>query len=118
MLKHGRFGQFIACSGYPECKTTMPVVKKLGIACPKCGKELVERKSRRGKIFYGCIGYPECDQVTWDRPSKEPCPQCGSLMTEKRKKDALVQTCTKEGCGFMRIVPDETKKEDNEEKTV
>lgn len=106
--KHGRFGEFIACSGYPECKTTMAVVKKLGVSCPKCGKDLVERKSRRGKIFYGCVGYPECDQVYWDRPSRKKCPECGALMTEKNKKDSIVLKCTSEDCGYTETVSEES----------
>lgn len=107
--KHGRFGEFIACSGYPECKTTMPVVKKLGVPCPKCGKELVERKSRRGKVFYGCSGYPECDQVFWDRPVNKKCPQCGSLMTEKKTKSSHVLKCTDPECGYKEDVTDPEK---------
>ena len=107
--KHGRFGEFIACSGYPECKTTMPVVKKLGVACPKCGKELVERRSRRGKIFYGCSGYPECDQVFWDKPVNKKCPQCGSLMTEKQTKSAHVLKCTDPECGYKEDIKDSEK---------
>ena len=107
--KHGRFGEFIACSGYPECKTTMPVVKKLGVTCPKCGKELVERRSRRGKIFYGCSGYPECDQVFWDKPVNKKCPQCGSLMTEKKTKSAHVLKCTDPECGYKEDIKDSEK---------
>ena len=104
--KHGRFGEFIACSGYPECKTTMPVVKKTGVACPKCGKEIIERRSRKGKVFYGCSGYPDCDQVFWDRPVNKKCPQCGSLMTEKKTKSAHVMKCTNAECGYKENVTD------------
>jgi DNA topoisomerase-1 len=102
--KHGRFGEFIACSGYPECRVTMPVVKKLGIPCPSCGKELVERRSRKGKLFYGCMGYPECNQVYWDRPVKEKCPKCGALMTEKRTKSSHIVRCTDSECGYSENV--------------
>ncbi len=104
LKKHGRFGEFIACSGYPECKTTMAVVKKLGVECPKCGKDLVERRSRRGKIFYGCSGYPDCDQVFWDRPVNKKCPKCGSLMTEKKTKSTHVIKCTDTECGYTEDV--------------
>ncbi len=87
----------------------MPVVKKLGVACPKCGKELVERRSRRGKIFYGCSGYPECDQVFWDKPVNKKCPQCGSLMTEKQTKSAHVLKCTDPECGYKEDIKDSEK---------
>ena len=75
VIKHGRFGKFIACSGYPECKTTKPVT--LGITCPEeaCGGQLVERRSKRGKTFYACSKYPECKFVAWARPIIEPCPK-------------------------------------------
>lgn len=98
--KHGRFGEFIACSGYPECKTTMAVVKKLDVKCPECGKDLVERKSKKGKVFYGCSGYPECSQVYWDKPVERKCPECGSLMTEKRTKSSHVLKCTNSECAY------------------
>lgn len=104
LKKHGRFGEFIACSGYPECKITMPVFKKLGVECPKCGKDLVERRSRKGKIFYGCSGYPDCDQVFWDRPVNKKCPDCGSLMTEKKTKSSHVIKCTDTECGYSEEV--------------
>lgn len=104
LKKHGRFGEFIACSGYPECKTTMPVFKKLGVECPKCGKDLVERRSRKGKIFYGCSGYPDCDQVFWDRPVNKKCPDCGSLMTEKKTKSSHIIKCTNAECGYSEEV--------------
>ncbi|MBR5228551.1 MAG: type I DNA topoisomerase, partial [Firmicutes bacterium] len=87
VIKHGRFGEFIACSGYPECKTTKPVIHKLGVACPKCGNDLIIRKGRTGKVFYGCSGYPECNQVYWNKPVNRTCPECGSLMTEKKTKN-------------------------------
>jgi DNA topoisomerase-1 len=82
----------------------MPVVKKLGIPCPSCGKELVERRSRKGKLFYGCMGYPECNQVYWDRPVKEKCPKCGALMTEKRTKSSHIVRCTDSECGYSESV--------------
>jgi DNA topoisomerase-1 len=102
VIKHGRYGKFIACSGYPECKTTKPVT--LGIACPACSSgELVERRSKRGRTFYGCSAYPGCKFVLWRRPIPEPCPQCGApFLTERPARGRTVQTCAKEGCDFRR----------------
>jgi DNA topoisomerase-1 len=103
VIKHGRYGKFVACSGYPECKTTKPVT--LGIACPQagCTGELVQRRSRRGRTFYGCSAYPACKFVLWQRPVPGPCPQCGAaFLTERTTRNRTVQTCAKEGCGFRR----------------
>ena len=102
VIKHGRFGQFIACSGYPECKTTKPVT--LGIACPKCDKgQLVERRSRKGRTFFGCSAYPDCDFVVWQRPVAEPCPKCGApFLTERIARGQRTQRCVREGCDFTR----------------
>jgi DNA topoisomerase-1 len=99
VIKHGRFGEFIACSGYPECKNTKPIVKKVGVACPKCGKDIVARKSRKGKIFYGCSGYPECNQVFWYKPVEKKCPECGSLLLERNAK-ANKYACSNPDCGY------------------
>jgi DNA topoisomerase-1 len=82
--KQGRFGAFIACSGYPECTYTRPV--GIGLACPRCGGEIVERRTRRGRIFYGCANYPACAFTTWDRPTEHRCPRCGYPMAEKRTR--------------------------------
>ena len=79
VVKQGRYGKFLACPGFPECRCTKPLLKDTGIKCPKCGGNIVERKSRRGKSFYGCKNYPECDFATWDAPQMESCPKCGSL---------------------------------------
>ncbi len=98
VIKHGRFGEFIACSGYPECRTTMTIQKKLDVKCPKCGSDIVVRKSRKGKIFYGCSGYPDCNQVFWNKPVDKKCPECGSLMTEKKTKTYSL-ICSNPECG-------------------
>jgi DNA topoisomerase I len=103
VIKHGRFGKFIACSGYPECKTTKPVT--LGIPCPEtgCSGELVERRSKRGRTFYGCSAYPACKFVLWQRPVNEPCPKCGApFVTTKMTRGRMVLMCVKEGCDFRR----------------
>ena len=102
VIKHGRFGKFIACSGYPECKTTKPIT--LGIACPKCESgQLVERRSRKGRTFFGCSAYPNCDFVLWQRPVTEPCPKCGApFLTERVARGRRTQRCWREGCDFSR----------------
>jgi DNA topoisomerase-1 len=104
VIKHGRFGRFIACSGYPECKTTKPVT--LGIACPEpgCSGELAQRRSRRGKIFYGCTAYPNCKYVLWQRPIAEACPKCAApFVTERAARGGRsVRTCVREGCDFRQ----------------
>lgn len=102
LYKMGRFGKFLACSGFPECRNTKPILNELNILCPKCGEgKLVERKTRaKRRTFYGCSRYPECDYVTWDKPVDTPCPTCGGLMVEKREKEGIRQVCTV--CGYER----------------
>ncbi len=99
VLKVGRFGEFIACSGYPECKNTKPVVKSTGVPCPKCGKDIVARKSKRGKLFFGCSGYPDCDQSYWYRPVDKKCPKCGALLVEKKSKTGNL-ACSNAECDY------------------
>jgi DNA topoisomerase-1 len=105
VIKHGRYGKFIACSGYPECKTTKPVT--LGIACPQpgCAGQLVARRSKRGRVFYGCSAYPNCTFVVWQRPVADPCPKCGAaFLTERAARGRVVRRCVREGCDFEREV--------------
>ena len=100
-VKHGRFGEYTACSDYPNCKFIKH--KTTGVACPKgCGGEIVERKSRRGKIFYGCSNYPDCDFVLWNRPVAQPCPQCGAAFTlvKTTKRSGTIRFCNNKECGF------------------
>ena len=102
VLKRGRFGRFIACSGYPECKTTKPVTLE-GIVCPKDGGGLGEKRTKRGKTFYGCVNYPKCDFVAWDKPVPTPCPQCGkqTYLLEKFSKAAgRYLACPDKECGY------------------
>ena len=86
VIKHGRFGKFISCSGYPECKTTKPIVKQTGAACPRCGGAIVERRSKKGRIFYGCASYPNCDFISWDEVLPQRCPVCGSHVVAKTRR--------------------------------
>ena len=98
--KQGRFGPFIACSGYPECKNTKAIVIKVeGVACPSCGRDILVRKSRKGKIFYGCSGYPDCKQVFWYKPVNKRCPKCGSLLCERKGKNTKY-ACSNPECDF------------------
>lgn len=83
VYKHGRFGKFLACPGFPECRNTKAIVKSTGVSCPMCGKEIIEKKSRRGKVFYGCSSFPDCDFTSWDKPTENKCDKCGSVMFEK-----------------------------------
>ena len=99
VLKMGRFGEFIACSGYPECKNTKPIVKTIDVNCPKCGKDIVARKSKKGKVFYGCSGYPDCDQSYWYKPVNKKCPKCGALLVEKKTKAGSL-ACSNAECDY------------------
>lgn len=93
VYKLGRFGKFLACSGFPDCRNTKPIMKEIGVECPKCKKgQIVERKSKKKRVFYGCNQYPECDFVSWDKPISRPCPKCGQMLVEKKaKKDTKIQ---------------------------
>lgn len=100
VIKHGRYGKFLACTGFPECKNTKPYHDKIGIDCPKCEDgDIVKRKSKKGKTFYGCSNYPDCDFVSWDKPTEKKCPECGSMMVEKySKKKGTYYKCTNKDC--------------------
>lgn len=97
VIKHGRFGEFMACSGYPECKNTKPIVRSTGVKCPICGKDIIAKRSRRGRMFYGCSGYPDCKQVYWNKPVEKKCPECGALMIEKKSKNYML-ACSNSEC--------------------
>jgi DNA topoisomerase I len=103
VVKRGRFGRFLACSRYPDCKTSKPI--SIGVTCPKaCGGYVSERRSKRGRTFYGCSSYPNCDFVSWDRPRNEKCPQCGSawLLEKYSKRDGPSVACPNRDCGYRR----------------
>jgi DNA topoisomerase-1 len=93
----GRFGKFLACSGFPECRNTLPIVKEIGVDCPKCGGKIVERKSKKNRLFYGCNNYPQCDLVSWDKPIPRSCPKCSEMLVEKKggKGKGPKVVCTK-----------------------
>ncbi|MTI60738.1 MAG: type I DNA topoisomerase [Firmicutes bacterium] len=108
IVKYGRYGKFLACSGYPDCKNTKPFLIKTGVACPECKDgELIQRKSRKGRVFYGCSNYPDCEYVLWNKPVDKECPDCEGIMVEKRSKSkGLVYKCVNKECGFEEKVAD------------
>ena len=106
VVKFGRFGKFIACSGYPECKTIKKIVNDTGAICPKCGGKIIEKKSKRGRVFYGCDQYPKCDFVSWDAPSGQNCPVCGKVLLQKKDK-AKTLYCVTPDCTYTFIKDDE-----------
>lgn len=99
VVKQGRYGKFLACPGFPDCRNTKPLLVDTGVKCPKCGGSIVERKSHRGRKFYGCKNYPECDYTTWDQPLQEKCPKCGAFMLKHHYKNGRGLTyCSNEAC--------------------
>lgn len=100
VIKSGRYGKFVACSGFPECRNAHPLVKDTGGLCPLDGGHMLVRKSAKGRVHYGCSNYPKCNYMTWDEPVPEKCPQCGSTLF--KKKGQLY--CAKEGCGFVKAI--------------
>ncbi|KHD38076.1 DNA topoisomerase I [Clostridium acetobutylicum] len=111
VIKHGRFGDFLACPGYPDCKNTKPIVEKLKVKCPKCGGDVIVRRSKKGRKFFGCSNYPDCDFVSWFEPTEENCPNCGSFMVKKfsKAKGEYLQ-CSNQECKYEKSNPDPDKK--------
>ncbi len=106
VVKTSRYGKFIACPGYPECKNIKKYVEKTGVTCPKCGGDVIVKRTKTKRIFYGCSNYPNCDFVSWNEPTNEKCPQCGEILFKKKgKKPSLY--CAKEGCGFTKSITTE-----------
>ena len=105
VIKYGPYGKFLACPGFPECRNTKPYYEKIGVACPKCGKDVVIKMTRKGRRYYGCIDYPECDFMSWGRPVEKKCPRCGGYMVEKGNKLA----CADEHCGYTEAKEKETE---------
>ena len=109
VVKYGPHGKFLACPGFPECRNTKPYLEKIGVACPICGKDVVVKRSKKGRLYYGCENNPECEFMSWQKPSKDKCPSCGGYMLEKGNK--LV--CADEHCGFVMMKPKETEDTSN-----
>ncbi|MEE1031245.1 MAG: type I DNA topoisomerase [Ruminococcus sp.] len=99
VIKYGPHGRFLACPGFPECRNTKPYLEKIGVQCPKCGKEVVLRKTKKGRKYYGCEDNPECDFMSWQKPLNEKCPNCGGYMLEKGNK----KVCADEKCGYITV---------------
>ena len=98
-IKTGRFGEFLACTGYPDCKNTKAIVKTINVKCPDCGGDIVAKRGRSGKLFYGCSNYPECKKAFWYKPVNKRCPQCGELLLEKHTKNTKY-VCSNDKCGY------------------
>jgi DNA topoisomerase-1 len=112
VYKMGRFGKFLACSGFPDCRNTKPIIKDIGVTCPTChAGKIVERRSKKGRVFYGCDQYPTCDFVSWDKPVNKPCPACSSMMIEKRSKNGVMIQCTQ--CDHKEEAVDESDHTDD-----
>lgn len=107
VVKFGRYGKFIACPGYPECQNIKKFVQEIGVDCPKCEGKVIVRKTKKGKPFYGCSNYPDCDFVSWTEPTNEKCPQCGDILY-KRKGKKPIMYCAKEGCGYQKNIEEES----------
>ena len=111
VIKKGRYGNFLACPGYPECKNVKPIVEELDVPCPECGKKIVVKKSKKGKKFFGCSGYPECKFVSWNEPVSEKCPECNSYMVKKySKKTGDYIQCSNSECGYKKVIEKEENK--------
>jgi len=109
VIKYGRFGKFMACSNYPECKNTKPILKEIGIKCPLCKDgEVVERKTKKFRTFYGCSTFPDCRFVTWDKPTGEVCPDCGEFLVEKRTKKEHNIKCSSKTCKYKRPIEEQS----------
>lgn len=102
VIKYGPHGRFLACPGFPECRNTKPYLEKIGVSCPVCGKEVVLRKTKKGRKYYGCEDNPECEFMSWQKPSEKKCPKCGSYMVEKGNK----LSCANEQCGYAESMPE------------
>ena len=107
VIKTGRYGRFLACPGYPDCKNAKPLIVNTGARCPVCGGEIIERKSKKGHVFYGCGNWPKCNFMSWDAPAGENCPECGKALFKKKTGKVV---CMSEGCGYEKSAPGKKKK--------
>lgn len=102
VIKNGRFGKFLACPGYPECKNTKPIIDKINVKCPLCNGDIIKRKSKKGRIFFGCSNFPDCKFVSWNEPVNEKCPKCNEFMYKKTTKNETKINCSNKECGYSR----------------
>jgi DNA topoisomerase-1 len=113
VIKHGRYGNFLACPGFPNCRNTKPILKETGVPCPKCEGMIVERRTKRGKVFYGCQNYPQCDYVSWDAPLKENCETCGAFkILHSFKRGRFMKLCSNVNCPTRENQPGEKKEKE------
>ena len=104
VIKMGRFGKFLACPGFPECRNAKPLIEKVGVDCPKCDGEIVIKRSKKGRKFYGCSNYPECDFVTWNEPINKKCPKCGEILTKVQTKKGKTVKCSDKNCDYREKI--------------
>jgi len=112
VIKYGRFGKFLACPGFPECQNAKPFFEDAGVICPECGGKVLLKKTKKGRMYYGCENHPECEFMSWNKPTGEKCPKCGTFMEEKGKKNPKI-VCSNVKCGYIKEISEE--KEENEE---
>ena len=110
VIKIGRFGKFLACPGFPECKNTKPFLEEAGVKCPKCSGRVIYRKTKRGRKYLGCENYPKCDFMTWDMPSDKTCPKCSSFLTQKSKGNTITYKCSNTECDYLEEQQKEGKR--------
>ena len=110
VIKTGRFGKFLACPGFPECKNTKPLLEEAGVKCPKCSGKVIMLKTKRGRKYLGCENYPKCDFMSWDMPSDKTCPKCSNFMTKKTKANTIIYKCSNPDCEHTEEEQKETKK--------
>ncbi len=113
VIKMGRYGKFLACPGFPECRNAKPIINEAGVICPKCGGKIHNRKTRKGKHYLGCENYPKCDYSSWDIASDKKCPKCGNFMTQKFRGNKVQFTCSLESCAYTFDEPRKKKEEEN-----
>ncbi|GAF26771.1 topoisomerase IA [Moorella thermoacetica Y72] len=104
VVKMGRYGKFLACPGFPECRFTKPLLETIGVNCPECGGQIVARRTKRGRKFYGCQNYPRCTYVSWDKPTNQTCPRCGKRLVEKASRQGSRLVCPQKECGYVEEV--------------
>ncbi|WP_408954558.1 type I DNA topoisomerase [Natroniella sp. ANB-PHB2] len=105
IIKHGRYGKFLACPGFPDCKNTKPILVKMGVKCPECKDgDVIQRKSKKGRVFYGCSNYPDCEFMTWNKPTEEECPDCEKFLVEKKTKKETKHYCINSECDYEKIL--------------
>ncbi|MDN5362271.1 MAG: topoisomerase, partial [Moorella sp. (in: firmicutes)] len=104
VVKMGRYGKFLACPGFPECRFTKPLLETIGVKCPECGGQIVARRTKKGRRFYGCQNYPRCTYVSWDKPTNQTCPRCGTRLVEKTTRQGSRLICPNKECGYAEEV--------------